>query len=154
MINNVDKSFYNVVTYAGNGDTRRIEFTDKGLSVACRIAFNGKFKAVSVQAIRMLLQCEGEVRFASHTKGYSSDAINELTMPWELANSGAELYPDEFQPWESDNMVFFEVDNPKKLSGNWISSTYHAEIAVKLIREQLIVLRERIRSSEKLCLAA
>ena len=51
-------------------------------------------------------------------------------------------------------MVFFAVDNPKMLSGNWISSTYHAEIAVKLIREQLQILRERIRSNENLCLAA
>ena len=103
----VDNTLYHVVTYSGRGDNRRIEFTDKGLAVACRVAFNGKFKALSGEAVRMLLQCVNESRFASHTKGFSAEAVNELAAPWQFANAGAVLYPDEFQPWEADDDVFF-----------------------------------------------
>ncbi|MFD3435331.1 hypothetical protein [Alteromonas macleodii] len=150
----VDNTLYHVVTYSGRGDNRRIEFTDKGLAVACRVAFNGKFKALSGEAVRMLLQCVNESRFASHTKGFSAEAVNELTAPWQFANAGAVLYPDEFQPWEADDDVFFVQDNPEGLAGNWIVATHHAEIAAKLINQELLKLKERIRESEGLCLAA
>ena len=150
----VDNTLYNVVTYSGHGDNRRIEFTDKGLVTACRVAFNGKFKVLSGEAIRMLLQCVNESRFASHTKGFSAEAVNELTAPWQFANAGAVLYPDEFQPWEADDDVFFVQDNPEGLAGNWIVATHHAEIAAKLINQELLKLKERIRESEGLCLAA
>ena len=150
----VDNTLYHVVTYSGRGDNRRIEFTDKGLAVACRVAFNGKLKALSGEAVRMLLQCVNESRFASHTKGFSAEAVNELTAPWQFANAGAVLYPDEFQPWEADDDVFFVQDNPEGLAGNWIVATHHAEIAAKLINQELLKLKERIRESEGLCLAA
>ncbi|WP_394222515.1 hypothetical protein [Alteromonas gracilis] len=150
----VDNTLYNVVTYLGHGDNRRIEFTDRGLVTACRVSFNGKFKALSGEAIRMLLQCVHESRFASHTKGFSAEAVNELTTPWQFANAGAVLYPDEFQPWEADDDVFFVKDNPKGLAGNWIVATYHAEIAAKLINQELSKLKERIRESDGHCLAA
>lgn len=149
----VDNTLYNVVTYSGRGDNRRVEFTDKGLATACRVAFYGKFKALSGEAVRMLLQCVHESRFASHTKGFSAEAVNELTTPWQFANAGTVLYPDEFQPWEADDDVFFVQDNPKGLAGNWIVATHHAEIAAKLINQELLKLKERIRESEGLCLA-
>lgn len=102
----------------------------------------------------MLLQCVHESRFASHAKGFSAEAVNELTTPWQFANAGAVLYPDEFQPWEADDNVFFVQDNPKGLAGNWIVATYYAEIAAKLINQEHLKLKERIRESEGLCLAA
>jgi hypothetical protein len=147
---NVDDTLYNVVTYSGKGNNKRIEFTDKGLVTACRVAFNGMFKTLSGEAIRMLLQCVNESRFSSHTKGFSSDAVNELTIPWRYANTGAVLFSDEFQPWESQDEVFFVQDNPKYLSGNWICATYQAEIAAQLINKELLVLKDRIRQKEGL----
>ena len=150
----VNPSFYNVVQYSGNGDNRRIEFTDLGLALAAKVAFNGKYKNLSGQAVRMLLQCVNESRFASHTKGFSADTVNELTMPWKLANTGAVIYPDEFQSWEADDECFFDIDNPKNLAGNWIISTFHAEEAAMLINVELKSLKERIRFNENLCLAA
>jgi hypothetical protein len=148
LVKKIDGSLFNVVTYAGRGDNRRIEFTDKGLVTACKIAFDGMFKTLSGEAIKMLIQCVDERRFASHTKGFSSDVVNELTMPWCYANTGAIMFPDEFQPWESDDEVFFVQDNPKGLPGNWISSTYHAEIAAQLINKELFTLNKLIVTSK------
>jgi hypothetical protein len=146
----IDSSFYTIATYSGNGNTRRIEITSKGLEVACRLAFNGKFKPLTGDAVRMLLECVNQTRFASHTKGFSSDVVNELTTPWEYANDGAVLYPEDHQPWECYDSAFFEFDNPKMLAGNWISSTYHAEIAASLITKEIHKLKSRIRAFHEL----
>lgn len=154
MTSLIDKTLYNVVTYAGNGNTNKIELTSKGLGLVCRIAFSGKFKPLSGEAVTMLLQCVGEGRFASHTKGFSSNAVNELTTPWLVANCGAILFPDEFQSWERDDEVFFIQDNPKMLAGNWVSSTYYAEIAASLIESEIKKLKDRIRDVETLPLCA
>ncbi len=146
----IDSSLYTIATYSGNGERRRIEITNKGLDVACRLAFNGRFKPLSGDAVRMLLECVNQPRFASHTKGFSSSVVNELTTPWEYANDAAVLYPDDFQPWERDDSAFFESDNPKMLAGNWISSTYQAETAASLIDKEIQKLKSRIRDFHKL----
>jgi hypothetical protein len=150
----VDPRFYNVVRYAGNGDTRRIEFTDAGLVVAMTVAFQGKYKPLTGQAVRMLLLCVDESRLETSAKGFSSTVVNELMEPWVNANDGAVLYPEEFQPWEADAEVFFIVDNPNFAAGNWIASTFHAETAAVLINAELTLLKGRIRLAENLCLAA
>lgn len=144
----IDSSFYIIATYSGNA--RRIEITSKGLEAACRLAFNGRFKPLSGEAVRMLLECVNQSRFASHTKGFSSNVVNELTTPWEYANDAAILYPEDCQPWERDDSAFFEMDNPKMLVGNWIASTYHAEDAALLITKEVNKLKSRIREFHEL----
>jgi hypothetical protein len=154
MMNAVDSQLYHVVHYAGNGDTRRIEFTLECYRRAALVAFNGQFKPLSGEAVKMLIESADLGRFDTATKPYISSVVNELVDPWEYSKDGAELFPEEFQPWESDNSSFFIIDNPKRLGGNWVASTHHAEVAVSLINIQLNDLKERIRSMERLSMAA
>jgi hypothetical protein len=150
----VNPTFYNVVTYAGKGDNRRIEITDTGLNVIARVAFNGRFKALSGQAVRLLLECVNLGRFESTSLGYSSNTVNELLDPWKLGNPGAILHPDSFQSWESDNESFLGIDNPKFLPGNWVTTTHYGEMAAILIVKELSEVTERIRDEQKLTLVA
>jgi hypothetical protein len=150
----VNTSLYRIVHYAGNGDTRRIEFTDKGLKLAAIVAFQGKFKPLSGQGVKMLLVCVNQGRFNTLTTEYSSNTVNELMEPWSLAHDGAVLWPENHQPWEADDDVFFKIDNPKHVAGNWINSTFHAELAADLINAELERLKARIRVSQCLCAAS
>jgi len=150
----VNPDLYHVVRYSGKGDTRRIEFTNEGYKLAAVVAFKGRFKPLSGQAVKMLLECVNQTRFDSTRTSYSPDVVNELMDPWGLAHDGAVIWPEEFQPWQADNEAFFETDNPKFLGGNWICSTYHADEAAALINAQLEKLKARIRLNEGLCAAA
>jgi hypothetical protein len=147
---NINSTLFSIVNHTCNDKGCNIEFTDKGLELAAKVALKGRFKPLSGQAVKMLMECSEIGRFESSSKGYSSSVVAELLEPWKLANSGAVLYPQEFQPWESDDEVFFMVDNPQKLGGNFISATFYAEFASHLISAELTALKKRISNEVKL----
>ena len=148
--NLVDESLFNIITYSGKGDTRAIELTDKGLELCWEVARRGKFKKLSGDAIKAMLYAPCTTRFDTSTLGFKSSVINELMDPFEFANDGACIFPDQFQPFECFDLSFFVIDNPKKLGGNWVSVSHEFEIAKGILNNEIENLKARIAKNNRI----
>lgn len=105
--------------------------TAKGKTLAFNVANSGMFPAVSengLKAISELFYREQLGLGPLHRTSMSAEAFSgacEVSDPWKLGNSGAVLFPEEFQPWERDDEAFIEHYQDK------YSITHYGEIAFK-----------------------
>ena len=65
----------------------------------------------------------------------------DASTPWKLANDGAVLFPEKFQPWEADNEAYIEECKSRYIL------TYLGEIAFKRYLKEAENLLERCISS-------
>ena len=143
---NVDGAlFYNAKSSGMILDAWRL--TDEGHAKAFNVANSGMFPWVSVNAFKAISACY--YREQSGSCGVNITEMDsatymgacEASVPWKLANTGAVLFPDQFQPWEADDEAYIE-----EYQGQY-NLTYFGEIAFKRYLKEAENLLERCITS-------
>lgn len=89
------------IIYTNN--TKSLRATDEFLLRAWTILCEHHVGKLSADAIRALLSVSENTKLS-----VSSLTANQLCDPFDFGNDGAAIYPDEFQPWESDMLSLCE----------------------------------------------
>ncbi|MCP4057989.1 MAG: hypothetical protein GY738_11880 [Pseudoalteromonas sp.] len=91
-------SHYLVIEHTAN--TYTVKFSDEYIANVWRSLCEPHSKPLSYKAVRAMIS----LSYDHHTDNvFGSDVANELSEPFSLSNPCAAIYPEEFQPWESQD---------------------------------------------------